>query len=61
MKRKSLILGTVGAFMMALASCGGHGSCEAYNKADYTKYQEKQNKMAELNKWMEVRKEAKKK
>lgn len=49
---KKVILATVaGVLFVAITSCGGggHGVCDAYNKADYTKYKNEQSKKVELN------------
>lgn len=48
---KKALIGTLAAGMMVvLASCGGGGhNCDAYNKADYTKYKADQSKKVELN------------
>lgn len=40
--KKIILLGALGVFAIAATSCGGgHGSCDAYRKADYTKYKAK--------------------
>lgn len=42
--KKILTTLMAGTFLLAIASCGG-GDCDAYHKADYTKYKaEKQQK-----------------
>jgi len=48
---KKAVIGTLAAgLMVVLASCGGGGhNCDAYNKADYTKYKADQSKKIELN------------
>ena len=39
--KKAVIAGVVGVFALGMLSCGGgHGGCDAYRKADYTKYKE---------------------
>ncbi|MBI3134397.1 MAG: hypothetical protein HYZ14_06930 [Bacteroidetes bacterium] len=44
---KKIILGVVtGVLFVAITSCGGGGhNCDAYNKADYTKYKTTQKKI----------------
>jgi len=41
--KKVIILGAIGMISIVATSCGGggHGGCEAYQKADYTKYKAK--------------------
>lgn len=47
---KKVISGTVAGFLfVALTSCGGGHVCDAYNKADYTKYKTEQSKKISLN------------
>jgi hypothetical protein len=37
--KKAVLAGVVGAVALLFVSCGGgHGSCDAYRKSDYTKY-----------------------
>lgn len=37
--KKVVLAGVVGAVALLFVSCGGgHGSCDAYRKSDYTKY-----------------------
>jgi|GEM_PF-1295588 len=39
--KKAFLAGVLGAFALGMVSCGGgHGSCDAYRKSDYTKYKE---------------------
>ncbi len=39
--KKAFLAGVLGAFALGIVSCGGgHGSCDAYRKSDYTKYKE---------------------
>ncbi|MFT5823814.1 MAG: hypothetical protein ACI8ZM_005077 [Crocinitomix sp.] len=48
--KKALIAGVVGVFALGMLSCGGGGgSCDAYRKADYTKYKEAKTQQIELN------------
>lgn len=47
--KKVVLTGIVGAFVLGMASCGGGGhTCDAYRKADYTKYKAEQSKKIEL-------------
>jgi len=40
--KKVILIGALGVFAIAATSCGGgHGSCDAYRKADYSKYKAK--------------------
>lgn len=40
--KKVLMIGALGVFAIAATSCGGGGhSCDAYRKADYSKYKAK--------------------
>jgi len=40
--KKVIILGAIGMISIVATSCGGGGhSCDAYRKADYTKYKAK--------------------
>ena len=36
--KKLILTGTLGVFFLGMTSCGGHVVCDAYKKADYTKY-----------------------
>ena len=47
--KKVVLTGIVGVFALAMTSCGGGHSCDAYRKADYTKYKTEQTKKIELN------------
>ncbi len=49
--KKAVIAGVVGVFALGMLSCGGgHGGCDAYRKADYTKYKEVKTQKIELTK-----------
>ena len=40
--KKLIMIGALGVFAIAATSCGGGGhSCDAYRKADYSKYKVK--------------------
>lgn len=40
--KKVILIGALGVFAIAAVSCGGGGhSCDAYRKADYSKYKVK--------------------
>ena len=42
MMKKVILIGALGVFAIGAASCGGGGhSCDAYRKADYSKYKVK--------------------
>ena len=44
--KKIVLTGIVGVFILGLSSCGGGHTCDAYRKADVTKYKaEKSQKM----------------
>jgi hypothetical protein len=47
--KKVVLTGFVGVFVLALTSCGGGHTCDAYRKADYTKFKAEQSKKIELN------------
>lgn len=47
--KKAVLAGIVGVFAVAMTSCGGGHSCDAYRKADYTKYKNEQSKKVEVN------------
>lgn len=49
---KKVVLGGIfGVAALVLTSCGaGHGTCDAYRKADYTKYKAKQEVKIDLSK-----------
>ncbi|MBK9192266.1 MAG: hypothetical protein IPM77_12585 [Crocinitomicaceae bacterium] len=47
--KKVVLTGIVGVFVLALTSCGGGHTCDAYRKADYTKFKAEQSKKIELN------------
>tara|TARA_B110000046_G_C13003612_1_gene403315 strand:+ start:2218 stop:2397 length:180 start_codon:yes stop_codon:yes gene_type:complete len=47
--KKAVVAGVVGVFALGVVSCGGgHGGCDAYRKADYTKYKEVKTQQIEL-------------
>jgi len=46
---KLILIGTISAILIGMASCGGGHLCEAYKKADYTKYKVEQSKKIDLN------------
>jgi hypothetical protein len=47
--KKAVVAGVVGVFALGMVSCGGgHGGCDAYRKADYTKYKEVKTQQIEL-------------
>ncbi|MBI3134398.1 MAG: hypothetical protein HYZ14_06935 [Bacteroidetes bacterium] len=46
--KKIVLTGIVGAFVLGMTSCGGGHTCDAYRKADYTKYHAEQSKKIEL-------------
>jgi len=48
MMKKIVLTGVVAAFVLGMASCGGGHSCDAYRKADYSKYKAEQSKKIEL-------------
>lgn len=59
--KKAVIAGVVGVFALGMLSCGGgsHG-CDAYRKADYTKYKENKTlKMEFIDFTKKVKKEKK--
>jgi hypothetical protein len=45
--KKVLLIAVVAVFGMGLTSCGGH-VCDAYRKADYSKYKVDHNKKIEM-------------
>jgi len=47
---KLILIGTISAILIGMASCGGgHINCDAYNKADYSKYKTEHSKKIEFN------------
>jgi len=48
--KKTLITGVIAACVVALTSCGGGHTCDAYRTSDYTKYKADMSKKVELNK-----------
>jgi len=48
--KKVILLGAIGVLALATTSCGGGGghSCDAYRKADYTKYKAKKDIKAKV-------------
>jgi len=48
--KKIVLTGIVGVFALGMVSCGSGHTCDAYRKADYTKYKNEQSsKKIELN------------
>lgn len=47
--KKVILAGIAGVFVLAMTSCGGGHSCDAYRNANYTKYKADQSKKIELN------------
>lgn len=47
--KKVIVTAVTGVLFLAITSCGGGHTCDAYNKADYTKYKNEQSKKVELN------------
>ncbi|MBK7128883.1 MAG: hypothetical protein IPM74_02740 [Crocinitomicaceae bacterium] len=47
--KKVILAGIAGVFVLGMTSCGGGHTCDAYRKADYTKYKAEQTKKIELN------------
>ncbi len=47
--RKVILLGTLGVFALGIVSCGGGHPCDAYRKADYTKYKAKKDLKKSIN------------
>ena len=55
--RKVILLGTFGVFALGIVSCGGGGhSCDAYRKADYTKYKAKKDVKISINNPIKLKK-----
>lgn len=55
--RKVILLGTFGVFVLGIVSCGGGGhSCDAYRKADYSKYKAKKDVKISINKTIKLKK-----
>ena len=53
--KKGLLAGVVGVFALGMISCGGgHGSCDAYRKADYTKYKETKTLKMEISDFVKI-------
>lgn len=46
--KKIIGIATSLLFVVGMSSCGGGHLCDAYNKADYTKYKAEQSKKIEL-------------
>lgn len=46
---KLILIGIAAGLLIGMSSCGGGHLCEAYKKADYTKYKVEQSKKIELN------------
>lgn len=45
--KKAIVGGVIGIFAFGMFSCG-HGTCDAYRTADYTKYKKEQLKKVEV-------------
>ncbi|MBN4073155.1 hypothetical protein JYT74_03830 [Crocinitomix catalasitica] len=45
--KKVIIAGFLGVFALGIVGCG-HGTCDAYKKSDYTKYQAEKSKKVEV-------------
>lgn len=45
--KKLVIAGFLGVFALGMFSCG-HGTCDAYNKTDYTKYKKEHNQKVQM-------------
>jgi hypothetical protein len=54
--KKVILLGTLGVFALGIVSCGGGHSCDAYRKADYTKYKAKKDVKISFNKTIKLKK-----
>ena len=52
--KKLMLTGVLAVFALAVVSCGGHGSCDAYRAADYTKYKAEKKTKIELKKLVDV-------
>jgi hypothetical protein len=60
--KKLLLAGVIGVFALGMLSCGGgHGSCDAYRKSDYTKFKAEKTKKIELSNFILKAKDTKKK
>ena len=46
--KKVLLGGILGVFMMGMVGCGSGHACDAYRKADYTKYKADHNQKIEM-------------
>ena len=56
--KKLMLTGVVAVFAVGVMSCGGHGSCDAYRQADYTKYKAEKKTKIELKSLISVNKKA---
>ena len=52
--KKLMLTGVLAVFALGVVSCGGHGSCDAYRQADYTKYKAEKKTKIELKSLIEV-------
>ena len=48
--KKAVLAGVLGVFVIAITSCGGGHTCDAYRKSDYTKYKAEQSKKIDFKK-----------
>jgi hypothetical protein len=54
--RKVILAGALGVFALGVVSCGGGHTCDAYRKADYTKYKAKKEFKLKLDKTFKIKK-----
>jgi len=60
--KKLTVIAAAGILSLGMLSCGGgHGSCDAYRKSDYTKYKAEKSKTIQFAKAFEFKKADKKK
>lgn len=60
--KKVMLIAAAGIFSLGMLSCGGgHGSCDAYRKSDYTKYKAEKSKKIAIVKAFDFKKADKKK
>ncbi len=54
--KKTLLTGVVAAVVLAVTSCGGGHTCDAYRTSDYTKYKADMSKKSELKEVYDTKK-----
>lgn len=60
--KKLVLIAAVSVFSLGMLSCGGgHGSCDAYRKSDYTTYKAEKTKKIEFEKFVAFKKSENKK